>query len=164
MEDDCAEVEIREAAASDAAEILAVQKLAFHGQGLLYNDLRLPPLVQTLDELIRDVRVYAYLVAKCRDRIVGSVRGRVEGNTCFISRLIVHPEHQNRGIGKKLMQAIEDRFNEVERYELFTGHKSAKNLVLYSKLGYRRFGEKRQSDAVTLICLEKYRKGNLWTN
>ncbi len=150
-------IDISAASETDAADILAIQKLAFHGQGMLYNDFSLPPLVQTLEELIQDFKLYAFLKALYNGKIVGSVRGRVERDTCFISRLIVHPGYQNRGIGKKLMHAVENKFSEVRRYELFTGHKSEKNLALYRKLGYCKYNEKPQGENVTLICLEKRR-------
>lgn len=152
-------IDIQIASEADAAGILEVQKLAFHGQALLYNDFTLPPLVQTLEELVRDFKTHVILKAVRKGRIVGAVRGRVEGATCHISRLSVHPDHQGRGIGKKLMHAIEERFSGAARYELFTGHKSKKSFVLYGKLGYRMFMEKRQSEKVTLICMEKVRSG-----
>lgn len=148
-------ITICEASEQDAAEILAVQKLAFHGQGILYNDFKLPPLVQTLEDLVRDFRTYTFLKALSDGKIVGSVRGRCESDTCQISRLIVNPDYQNKGIGKKLMNALESKFSSVSRYELFTGDKSEKNLVLYGKLGYREFARKPQSAKVTLVCLEK---------
>jgi GNAT superfamily N-acetyltransferase len=69
--------------------------------------------------------------------------------------LIVHPDHQNRGIGKKLMHAIENKFSSARRYELFTGDKSEKNLALYGKLGYSKYMKKPQSTNVMLICMEK---------
>ncbi len=150
-------VNICDALEIDAEEILEVQKLAFYRQGILYNDLSLPPLVQTLEELVRDFKTYSFLKAINGSRIVGSVRAVVEGDTCFISRLIVHPDYQNRGIGKKLMFDIENRFSGARRYELNTGHKSVKNLVLYDKLGYRKFQEKLQGEHVALVCLEKRR-------
>jgi len=148
-------IDICEASEQDAAEMLAIQKLAFHGQGILYNDFTLPPLVQTLEELVRDFRTYAFLKALYDGEIVGSVRGRSEGGTCQISRLIVHPDYQNRSIGKKLMHAIESKFSGASRYELFTGDKSEKNLALYGKLGYRMYKKKPQSTKVMLICMEK---------
>jgi len=86
------------------------------------------------------------------------VRGCIEGDTCHISRLIVHPDQQNKGIGKKLVRAIEDRFKDVQRNELFTGHKSEQNIALYTKLGYRPFKEKAQSYGVTSIYMEKMHK------
>lgn len=148
-------IDIQDASESDAGEILAIQKLAFYPQGILYEDFMLPPLVQTLEELILDFKAHVILKALYRGKIVGSVRGAAIGTTCHISRLFVHPDHQNRGIGKKLMCAIENRFCSARRYELFTGRKSGKSLALYRKLGYRPFGEKARGNNVTLICLEK---------
>lgn len=150
-------ITIRDASKADAQEILEIQKLAFQGQAVLYNDFSLPPLVQTLEELVLDFKSHAFLKAICDGKIVGSVRGCAAGDTCHISRLIVHPGHQNKGIGKMLMRAIEEKFRDVRRYELFTGHKSEKNLALYEKLGYRRYAEKSQGNKVTLIYMEKER-------
>ncbi len=148
-------LEIRDASESDAAEILRVQKLAFHGQAVLYNDFSLPPLVQTLEEMLAEFKECRFLKAVSCGAIVGSVRGRSEGQTCHVSRLFVHPDWQSRGVGKMLMRAIEERFGSAKRFELFTGHKSAKNLELYAQLGYVSFGERVQSPNVRLICLEK---------
>ncbi len=147
--------EIRDATLSDAPVILEIQKLAFYGQGVLYQDFTLAPLVQTLGELEEDFKKHAFLKALDAGKIVGSVRGHQEGDTCFITRLFVHPDHQNRGIGKMLMRAIEHKFGEAQRYELFTGYKSERNLALYAKLGYREFGQSKQDSGVTLVCLEK---------
>jgi len=74
-------IDLCDASVPDAAEILAIQKLAFQGQGILYNDFRLPPLIQTLEELIQDFKTHAFLKAVHEGKIVGSVRGRVEGDT-----------------------------------------------------------------------------------
>ncbi|MFI5265073.1 MAG: GNAT family N-acetyltransferase, partial [Candidatus Kapaibacterium sp.] len=123
----------------------------------LYNDMTLPPLVQTLDELVQDFKHHSFLNALYKGKIVGSVRGHVEGDTCFVSRLIVRPDFQNKGIGKKLMLAIESKFSSVKRYELFTGHKSERNIALYEKLGYRKYRERPQGDNVLLYCMEKWK-------
>ena len=149
--------DIRDAEPENAEAIFELQRLAFRRQALLYDDPALPPLVQTLEELRTDFRTHTFLKAVTGDRIVGSVRGRVEGDVCFVSRLIVHPEVQNRGVGKALMRAIEERFDSVVRYELYTGHKSVKNLALYEGLGYVRFREEPQSDKVMLIHMRKER-------
>ncbi|NJL72790.1 MAG: GNAT family N-acetyltransferase, partial [Candidatus Competibacteraceae bacterium] len=86
---------------------------------------------------------------------IGSVRARAEAGTCHIGRLIVHPDRQNQGIGRQLMAAIEARFPEAQRFELFTGDRSGKNLGLYAKLGYREFKREPLGDRVTLVYLEK---------
>jgi len=149
------EVEIREGREFDAEELLTVQKLAFAGQAVLYNDYTLPPLAQTLAEIREDFRRYLFLKAVLGGKIVGSVRGRFKGTTCRISRLFVHPEHQNNGIGRALMAAVEEKFKGAQRYELFALHKSGISLALYEKLGYCRCSERSQGGSVRLIGMEK---------
>ena len=77
--------------------------------------------------------------------------------TCCIGRLIVDPVFQNLGVGARLMQAIEQHFDNAERYELFTGDKSERNLYLYQKLGYRVIRTEVMSAKVTQVFLEKRR-------
>ncbi len=54
MKNDDLTIYIHDATESDAAKILEIQKLAFRGQAVLYDDFTLPPLTQTLEELIQD--------------------------------------------------------------------------------------------------------------
>jgi GNAT superfamily N-acetyltransferase len=63
------------------------------------------------------------------------------------------PDSQNKGIGTKLMQAIEEYFRMAAHYELFTGHRSARNLYLYQKLGYREFKRLPVNDWIILVFL-----------
>lgn len=120
----------------DLEAILGLQKLAFRSEAELYNDFSLPPLTQTLESIKADFCQKIILKACVADVIVGSVRGFRNDSTCYVERLIVHPTCQGRGIGTALMRALEDRFPGVERYELFTGHRSERNIRLYQKLGY----------------------------
>ena len=86
-----------------------------------------------------------------------TVRAYLEKETAYIGRLMVKPDSQNRGIGTRLMQAIEQYFRIADRYELFTGHKSARNLYLYQRLGYREF---KRIPVIDSIILEKHRNNN----
>ncbi len=72
-----------------------------------------------------------------------------------IGKLIVKPTFQNQGLGKRLMEAIEMQFNQCSVFELFTGHRSDKNLNLYKKLGYEPFNTEQLDDRLTLIYLRK---------
>jgi ribosomal protein S18 acetylase RimI-like enzyme len=139
----------------DAAEILRLQKLAYRSEAAIYDDFTIPPLTQTLDEMRADLARQTCLKATIDGRIVGSVRAHVQDGTCFVGRLIVHPGCQNRGIGTRLMGEIEQVFPNAGRFELFTGHRSKRNLALYRKLGYRPFRQERIGEALTLIYLEK---------
>jgi phosphoribosylanthranilate isomerase len=143
------------AAREDLPEILALQKLAYQGEAELNDDFDIPPLRQTLEEIEIEFRQRVFLKAVADGRIVGSVRAHLDEGVCYIARLIVHPDHQNRGIGSRLMAEVERRFVEARRFELFTSERSTRNLYLYHKLGYRDFRSEPLSDKVTLIFLEK---------
>ena len=86
---------------------------------------------------------------------MGSVRGFQDGATCHVQRLIVAPDCRRRGFGTALLSGIETMFPAAERFELFTGHKSASNIRLYERQGYRAFRQRPVNDKVTLVYLEK---------
>ena len=148
---------VEQATIEDAQEILALQKLAYKSEAEIYNDFTIQPLHQTLDEIRAEFADQRFLKFCEKGRIAGSVRVYVKEGTCFIGKLIVHPECQNQGIGTKFLEEIKNAFNHVERYELFTGHKSRKNLYLYEKNGYRIFRRQEVTDDLTLVFMEKYR-------
>jgi len=136
----------------DLPAILALQKLAFRSEAELYNDFSLPPLTQTLESIAAEFPAKIFLKACLADVIVGSVRAFQKDSTCYIERVVVHPDCQGRGIGTALMHALEARFPDVRRYELFTGHRSERNLHLYRKLGYSVFKQQGM-----LVFMEKLR-------
>jgi len=158
---------VERANVEDAEEILALQRLAYQSEAAIYGDYMIPPLTQTLEEIRADFDEQVFLKASVGGRIVGSVRAHVREGTCFVGRLIVHPDLQNRGIGTGLLNELErivpalETFSDVERFELFTGSRSEKNLYLYQKLGYKIFRSEELTEKVTLMFLEKHRESNL---
>jgi RimJ/RimL family protein N-acetyltransferase len=50
---------------------------------------------------------------------------------------------------------IEKHAGDVERFELFTGHLSERNIRLYEKLGFRKFRQERVNDRLELVFMEK---------
>ena len=146
---------VQPAEPGDAAEILELQKLAYHSEAAIYNEFGIPPLTQTLDQMRADLARQTCLKDTIDGRIVGSVRAFLSDGTCFVGRLIVHPSLQTCGMVTSLMNEIEYVFSHAARFELFTGHLSERNLYLYHKLGYRPFKQERISDALTLVYLEK---------
>ncbi len=146
---------VERATVSDAGEILSLQRLAYRSEAEIYNDFNIPPLVQTLEEMEKDFENQLFLKAVMDGKIIGSVRANAKDGTCYIGRLIVHPDFQNRGIGTKLMNEIEKSFNTCKRFELFTGDKSERNLYLYQRLGYKIFKTSKITDQTNIVCLEK---------
>jgi len=147
--------QIERAAASDASTILDIQYQAYRQEAMLYGGVTLPPLLETADELKAVMKTHVVLKGLVDGVIAGSVRGREADGTCSIGRLVVAPDYQGRGLGSALLAAIEAAFAHIHRFELFTGHKSARNLGLYARRGYTEFRRQREDDAVTLVFLEK---------
>jgi ribosomal protein S18 acetylase RimI-like enzyme len=147
---------ITKASVKDAEEILKLQKLAYLSEAEIYNDYSIPTLTQTLEEIRADFKEYLILKTVIDGVIIGSVRGQLnEEGDCYIARFMVHPDFQKRGIGTRLMQAIEAEFPQVKRYTLGTGHRSESNIRLYQKLGYSLYASEPLNDNVTIVHLEK---------
>ena len=139
---------------ADAAAILDLQRLAYRSEAELYQDWSLPPLRQTLAELSDEFDSMTFLKASCEGVLIGSVRARMSASSCEIGRLIVHPDHQGRGIGRQLMYAMEAQIR-APRYELFTGARSERNIRLYEFLGYRPFKTQVLAPHLALVFMEK---------
>jgi GNAT superfamily N-acetyltransferase len=143
----------------DAGELLTLQRAAYVTEAQLHDDPMLPPLLETLDELLAAMAGATMLKAMLGTRIVGAIRGRSEDATLHVGRTAVTPDLQGRGIGTRLIAAIEATAGpHVERFELFTGGCSAANLRLYERLGYRELRREAAGPRVTLVFLEKRRK------
>jgi len=147
---------IERASVSDSEAILSLQKIAYRSEAEIYGDDRIEPLVQTLEQLRQQFEDHLVLKAVADGVIIGSVRAREQGGTCYIGKLMVHPGYQNKGIGKRLMDRLEGCFPQA-RFELFTGSKSVKNIAFYEKLGYRAFKEHAVTPELSLVYLEKNR-------
>ena len=148
-------VKVEMASAKDAEEILDLQKLAYITEAETYDDYTIPPLTQTLPEMLDDFRNYTVLKATSDDVIVGSVRGQLTGDSVYIGRLMVDPEYQNKGLGTRLMLALESAFPQAKKFTLGTGHRSARNLYLYNKLGYKIVSSEVVNENLVMVHLEK---------
>jgi len=149
-------VRLEAATEADLAQILLLQKRAFSGQAVIYQDPNLPSLTQTLDDLRKEFNEKAFYKVVRNGTIIASIRCSIRDKVLSIEKLFVDPDLQNRGIGTAVMGALESRYaGSVDRYVLSTGHKSARNLHLYGKLGYKETGRKRLNENCDLIVMEK---------
>jgi GNAT superfamily N-acetyltransferase len=114
----------------DAGEVLTLQRAAYVGEAMLYDQF-LPPLFETLDEVRAVLGADDVTVLGIRDghRLIGTVRIKADGE---IARLAVAPDRQHEGLGTRLLQAAIGRGGTW----LFTGDRSDGNLRLYRRHGF----------------------------
>ncbi len=115
---------------ADAGEILTLQRAAYVGEAMLYDQF-LPPLHETLDEVRAALTSADVTVLGIRDagRLIGTARIMANGE---IGRVAVAPDRQHEGLGSTLLREAIDRGGSW----LFTGDRSEGNLRLYRKHGF----------------------------
>lgn len=146
---------ITKAEKEDLEEILKLQYLAYQSEAALFGNKDIPPLKQTLEEVIAEYE--AGIVLKMTgedDRIIGSVRAYEKDGTAYIGKLMVDPSHQRKGYGRRLLLEAEKHFP-GKRYELFTSTRSKDNIRLYESVGYKQFAQKGVDDELVFVYMEK---------
>lgn len=150
------ELVISRAKRTDLRAVLILQKKSYLSEAMLYNDFGIQPLMQTLSSIGEEYdNGTIFLKGVIDNKIVASVRATIKYDTVYIGKLIVDTEFQDKGIGQRMMKAIEEKFNDCKQYELFTGHKSEKNIYLYKKLGYTEYKRQSTNENLNLIFMKK---------
>ena len=148
-------MQIRLAEKEDLADILKLQYLAFQSEARLCNDPNIPPLTQTPEEIQAEFENGVFLKATDENGdIIASVRAFSENGTLHIGKLMVHPDLQGQGIGTRMLNEMEQTCPH-DRYEMFTSEKSERNIMLYGRLGYRRYKEQNVGGKFKIIYLAK---------
>jgi ribosomal protein S18 acetylase RimI-like enzyme len=140
----------------DATEVMQVLTLCIEhmrAQGIQQWD-HINPDFRVIES---DVRSHSLFVARKSGMCVASVTldesqppeysallwSDIDGRALMIHRLCVHPQWQQRGIGRRLMDFVEDfakrhGFSSI-RLDAYTGNPQA--LALYRHRGYRKVGQ-----------------------
>ena len=142
---------------ADAGEILTVQRAAFLAEAQWNGSLDLPPLTETLPELLATLDSEVVLVARSRGRLVASVRGVMRSRgRWYVSRLAVVPDLQGQGIGSHLMDVIESLAPpETAAISLLTGAGSMPNLSFYRARGYVETERSVGDTGIPVVIMER---------
>lgn len=146
--------EIKRAVRDDLQEILDLQYLAYQSEAALFSTQDIPPLKQTIEEVIEEYNKGVVLKIEENNKIIGSVRARSEDGTVYVGKLMVHPQYRRNGLGKRLLNEVEVIFPEC-RYELFTSTLSVDNIRLYESVGYKEYKREEINEMLTFVYLEK---------
>lgn len=151
------DLQIAVATPADVGELLTLTHACWLKEGIANNTLQIPAQHETLETLTASLREWTTYVARIEGRLVGSVRGRVQGGPAgpatdwHVGRLMVAPDLQGRGFGRALLEFIEQAApSTATSSSLVTGVHSLNNQRMYRKAGFRIVGRGDPEGTVTL--------------
>jgi len=146
---------IHRALDSDVAAMHGIQMRAFEEEGRRCGTQDIPPLQEQMASVAEHVRTQIALVAREDERIVGCVRGLLEGGVCTIRALVVDPSRQGRGFGSALLEALEAQLDDAERVNLTTNTIMEGNVAFYERHGYHVVEYTTPIPGITLAQMSK---------
>jgi tRNA (guanine37-N1)-methyltransferase len=152
-----ADAEWRTATRGDAGEILTLQRACWVDEALANELLDVPALHESYDDVVAALSTHTTFVLRAAGRLVGSVRGsRDDDGSWFVGRLMVAPDLRGRGIGRWLLDRVEEMApDDVTAYALVTGARNEANVRFYRRAGYRP--DRTQADPVVLRLVKRRR-------
>ena len=139
----------------DAPAMRALQRRAFEPEALASQSREIPPLQETLADIEAHLRDATVLKAMDGDRLVGAIRGVVQGDTCVVRVLVVAEDQRGQGLGARLLAAIEAAHPRVARFELTTNMVMAANVRFYLRHGYVVVEERQHAPTIRLAFMRK---------
>ena len=144
-----------------ASEVLTLQRAAFVTEAQAHWDLQIPTPTQALanpQAELGERRCHGWGIRKS-GRLVDCVRAHISGETAEMVRLVVALGRQGRGIGTRLLLAVEDLLPpRVRTIGLATSQHIQANLRLYRRHGYRQT-HTTQAGAYLMVHLAEARRG-----
>lgn len=112
--------------------ILNVEDISY-----LYNDVGWSSYTKDIDSLIKSIKNSLKVISVWdNDLLVGLIRVVGDGHSIiYIQDILILQKYQNRGIGKRLIEIILDKYKNIRQKVLLTD-KEEKNILFYKKVGF----------------------------
>lgn len=112
-----------------------------------------PPGYDSVDDTLEGVEDCIYYKVILEGRNIGSFfLIEIDKKTIELADFVIHPDYQNKGYGKTVLELMEKAHPEVNKWTLETPKYSVKNRYLYKKHGYKEIG---YSDCGELVQFQK---------
>ena len=132
------EAEYRLAVRADAGELLTLQRACWIQEAIANEMWDVPALHESLEQVTEDLQSWTTFVLRSAGRLVGSVRGRLDGTEWLVGRLMVAPDLQGNGLGRWLLERVQEAAPpEADTIGVITGARSVDNLRMYHRAGFR---------------------------
>lgn len=137
-------------------QIHAVQLAAYAIESALIAYPQLPPLFETEDDIRSSAETF--LACLLDGQVVGATSYLVTHHTVEICRLVIHPSYFRRGMGSRLLKAVEEQNRQWQTITVSTAAKNHPAIGLYEKHGYHVVQHVRLADGLQLVRLQKQRQ------
>lgn len=156
---------VRKAIAEDAPYIYAITKDVFKGyQEQVGISSTIAALNETVEDIIKDIETKEVFTALYNGQVVGSVRIEVkEDKTAYLSRFGVHLDFQNKGVGKILMNAVDNGMEalSVTSLSLHTASKMLSLVRFYYGRGFYIESTTNDKGYIRALLCKEYKAVNI---
>jgi NAD(P)H-dependent FMN reductase/ribosomal protein S18 acetylase RimI-like enzyme len=130
-------LDLHRADASDAGELLVLQRCCWVQEALSNQTMDIPAFADDLSDVVRWIGEWQVWCLRDGGRLVGAVRTRTHELQWHIGRLMVAPDYASQGLGRWLLRYAESQAPAtVRRVTLSTGAKSRRNIEIYRRAGF----------------------------
>jgi len=136
-----------------AQEILALQLPAYRVEAEIIGSDAIPALRDTVESLMSCGETFYGWVEE--GELAGAIAYKIEDGALDIHRLIVHPNHFRKGIGRKLLQYVLQDHAHLKKFIVATGAKNVPAIQLYLSEGFIEVGGFEPVPGLPITNLEK---------
>jgi ribosomal protein S18 acetylase RimI-like enzyme len=122
-----------------ARQVFALQRISYQVEAELIKYAEIPPLMETLDQLMRCGETFFGYVDK--GELVAALSYKRIGEVVDIHRMMVHPSHFRKGMAGRLLVLLEEIEADAHKITVSTGSANQPAVNLYVKLGFKKVGE-----------------------
>lgn len=123
-----------------ANEILILQKESYKIEADLINYYKIPPLIETEEDLINSSE--DFIAYRIDNKICGVISFQINEKFIDICKFFVSPKYINKGIGSKLLKYLEDNFNSKNYFKVQTALKNIPAINFYQKHNFKLINTK----------------------
>ena len=131
---------IKKAKIEDAKILTEIQEMTFNDDTQKHLKIKKggPCGYNSEDYQINMIKEYAYYKIIINDLIVGGfILSKINKNNVHVNRIYIHPEYQNKGIGKIAFEYMEKNYPDIVKWTLDTPEWAIRNIYFYESLDYR---------------------------
>lgn len=137
-------------------EVLRLQKQAYKVEAAYIGTFDIPPLKETLNELLNSGEKFiGYFV---EDTVAGVLSYKFKKGVIDIHRVMVHPSFFRRGIARSLIKHVENKMDSAEFVIVSTGAKNLPAVKMYQRLGFEVLDQSIFGDLVVTNFKKKLKK------